>query len=329
VRALPGVVAAGATDTIPLSGGNSDSVILAEGYQMRPGESVISPSSVEVTPGYFEAMGARLRRGRYFQDSDRAGALPVIMVDETLARRFWPGEDPIGRRMYFPTDINNLVAVNDKTVFMTVVGVIADVKLHDLTEGKRSVGAYYVPMAQFGSSFLTLAVKTAGRPETVAGGVRTAIASLDRELPVFEVQTMEQRMEKSLLNRRSPAMLALGFGLVALLLSAVGIYGVLAYLVTQRRKEIGIRMALGSTTRGIFDLVLREGVALLGGGFVLGVAGALLLRRTLEGQLFGLSATNPVVAAAVTAVLAAVALTACAVPAHRASRINPVIALTE
>src|SRR5262249_11854743 len=155
--------------------------------------------------------------------SDRAGALPVIMVDETLARRFWPGGDPVGRRMYFPTDINNLLAVNDKTVFMTVVGVIADVKLHDLTEGKRSVGAYYVPDAQGGSRFLTFAVKTAGRPEAVAGSVRTTVASLDRELPVFEVQTMEQRMEKSLLNRRSPAMLALGFALVALLLSAVGI----------------------------------------------------------------------------------------------------------
>ncbi len=329
VRALPGVTAAGATDSVPFGGNNSDSVILAEGYQMKPGESVISPSAVEVTPGYFEAMGVRLRRGRLFQDSDGAGALPVIMVDETLARRFWPGLDPIGRRLYFPTDINTLVAVNDKTVFMTVVGVMADVKLHDLTEGKRSVGAYYVPMAQGTSSLMTFAVKTAGRPETVAGGMRTAIASLDRELPVFDVQTMAQRTEKSLLNRRSPAMLALGFALVALLLSAVGIYGVLAYLVTQRKKEIGIRIALGSSARGIFDLVLREGVGLIGAGFLLGATGALLLRRTLEGQLFGISATDPLVVGAVAVLLAAVALAACAVPARRATRIDPVIILTE
>jgi putative ABC transport system permease protein len=329
VRALPGVTAAGATDTIPFGGNNSDSVILAEGYEMKPGESVISPSAVDVTPGYFEAMGARLRRGRFFQDSDGAGALPVIMVDETLARRFWPGLDPIGRRLYRPTDINNLVAVNDKTVFLTVVGVIADIKLHDLTEGKRSVGAYYFPMAQDTSTSLTFAVKTAGRPETVAGGVRTAIASLDRELPVFDVQSMEQRTEKSLLNRRSPAMLALGFAMVALLLSAVGIYGVLAYLVTQRKKEIGIRIALGSTTRGIFDLILREGVGLLAAGFLLGAAGALMLRRTLEGQLFGITATDPLVVGAVAALLAAVALAACALPARRATRINPVLALME
>ena len=329
VRALPGVTAAGATDTIPFGGNNSDSVILAEGYQMKPGESVISPSAVDVTPGYFEAMGARLRRGRFFQDSDGAGALPVVMVDETLARRFWPGSDPVGRRMYRPTDINNLVAVNDKTVFLTVVGVIADIKLHDLTEGKRSVGAYFFPMAQDTSTSLTFAVKTMGRPEAVAGALRTTIASLDRELPVFDVQTMEQRTEKSLLNRRSPAMLALGFAMVALLLSAVGIYGVLAYLVTQRKKEIGIRIALGSTTKGIFDLILREGVGLLAVGFVLGAAGALMLRRTLEGQLFGITATDPAVVAAVTGLLAAVALAACALPARRATRINPVIALTE
>ena len=329
VRALPGVITAGATDSIPFGGNHSDSVILAEGYQMKPGESVISPNAVDVTPGYFEAMGTRLRRGRFFQDSDGAGALRVVIVDETLARRFWPGRDPIGRRMYLPTDINNLVAVNDKTVFLTVVGVIADLKLHDLTEGGRSVGAYYFPMAQDTSSTMTFAVKTFGRPEAVAGALRAAIAALDRELPVFGVQTMEERTEKSLLNRRSPAVLALAFAMVALLLSAVGIYGVLAYLVTQRKKEIGIRIALGSSTKGIFELIIREGVGLLAVGFLLGGAGALLLRKTLEGQLFGITATDPTVVGAVAALLAAVALGACAVPARRATRINPVVALME
>jgi predicted permease len=329
VRALPGVTATGATDMIPLGGSNSDSVILAEGYQMKPGESVISPSSVEVTPGYFEALEVRLLRGRVFQDSDRAGALPVIMVDETLARRFWPGRDPIGQRLYFPTDINNIVAVNEKTVFMTVVGVIADLKLHDLAEGKRSVGAYYVPTAQYGSRSLTFALKTAGPPEAAAGALRGAIASLDRELPVFDVQTMEGRTDKSLLNRRLPAMLALSFAAVALLLSAVGIYGVLAYLVTQRKKEIGIRIALGSTARGIFQLVIREGVGLVGAGFLFGAAGAFALRRSLESQLFGISVADPLVVGTVTAVLAAVALAASALPARRATRIDPVIVLTE
>jgi putative ABC transport system permease protein len=329
IRALPGVVSAGATDTIPFGGGHSDSVILAEGYQMKPGESVISPSQVEVSPGYFEALGVQLDRGRFFQDSDRAGSLPVIMVDETLARRFWPGQDPIGRRMYLPTDINNLVAVSEKTIFLTVVGVVHDVKLADLTEARWSVGAYFFPTAQASAGFLTFALKTSVPPAPFTGSLRTAVTGFDRELPVFDVATMEQRLDKSLLNRRSPALLAAGFGLVALLLSAVGMYGVLAYLVTQRKKEIGIRIALGSSARGIFDLVMREGVWLVGSGFLVGAVGALLLRRVLEGQLFGVTATDPVVLAAVAGVLAAVALAACALPARRATRIDPIIVLTE
>lgn len=329
LRALPGVIAAGATDTIPLGGSNNDSVILAEGYQMKPGESVISPSAVDVTPGYFEAMGVRLRSGRVFLDSDAGGKLPVAIVDETLAKRFWPGRDAVGGRLYRPEDINDLFAVNEKTVFFTVVGVIADVKLRDLTEGGRAVGAYYFPMSQDTSRSLTLALKTSANPESAAGALRAAIASLDRELPVFDLQTMEQRTEKSLLNRRSPAMLALSFAVVALLLSAVGIYGVLAYLVTQRKKEIGIRLALGSTARGIFRLVIREGVWLVGLGFLLGAAGALVLRRTLERQLFGVSAADPLVVGGVAALLAVVALVASALPARRATRIDPLIALTE
>lgn len=329
VRALPGVVTAGATDTIPFGGRNSDSVILAEGYQMRPGESVISPSMVDVTPGYFEAMGVKLRSGRFFQESDGSKAQPVVIVDEKLARRFWPNQDPIGRRMYRPTDINDLLAVNDKTVFLNVVGVIGDVKLHDLTEGAKSVGAYYYPMAQDTSSLLTFALKTAGRPESVASALRGAVASLDPELPLFDLQTMEQRTEQSLLNRRSPALLSTSFGVVALLLSAVGIYGVLAYLVSQRRKEIGIRIALGSSAGAIFDLVLREGLLLVGTGLVAGVAGALVLRSSLESQLFGISATDPLVVGAVTLLLGLVALAACALPARRATRIDPIAALAE
>jgi len=329
IRALPGVVTAGATDTIPLGGSHNDSVILAEGYQMKPGESVISPNSVDVTPGYFEALGVQLDRGRFFQDSDTGSGLPVIMVDQTLARRFWPGQDPIGRRLYRPTDLNNLVGITDKTVFLTVVGVVRDVKLGDLTEGGKAVGAYFFPMSQDTSTFLTFALKTSGPPETATGSLRAAITGLDRELPVFDVATMEQRLDKSLLNRRSPAMLAMGFAVVALLLSAVGIYGVLAYVVTQRKKEIGIRIALGSTARGIFDLVLREGVWLIGTGFAAGAVGAMLLRKVLEGQLFGTSATDPVVIGTVATVLAAVALCACALPARRAMRIDPIIVLGE
>jgi predicted lysophospholipase L1 biosynthesis ABC-type transport system permease subunit len=231
--------------------------------------------------------------------------------------------------MYFPTDLDNMVAVNEKTVFRTVVGVVRDVKLADLTEGSRTVGAYFVPTAQDSSSLLTFALKTSGPPEAATGALRAAIAGLDRELPVFDVATMEQRLDKSLLSRRSPALLAAGFAVVALLLSAVGIYGVLAYLVTQRRKEIGIRIALGSSARGIFDLVIREGVWLIGLGSLAGVVCALMLRRVLEGALFGISPGDPVVLGAVALVLAVVAFAACALPARRAALIDPVAALAE
>ena len=342
LRALPGVTAVGATNTIPFGGNNSDSVIFAEGYQMKPGESVISPAQVVVTPGYFEAMGVKLASGRFFDERDAitvaglpdAGGRPglgpsSIVVDETLAKRFWTGRDPIGRRMYFPNDIKDLTAITDKTVFHTVVGVIRDVKLHDLTEGQNSVGAYYFSMNQAPSSGMTFAIKTAGDPLSLTSAVRGALNGLDRELPVFDTQTLEQRLEKSLVSRKSPALLALSFGVIALFLSAIGIYGVLAYLVTQRTKEIGIRIALGSSARAIFELVLREGLMLIAGGFALGAAGALVLRKSLETQLFGVSATDPIVLITVTGILAAVAVAACALPARRATRIDPIVALAE
>lgn len=329
VRALPGVPSAGATDTIPFGDRHNDSVILAEGYTMKPGESLISPTSVDVSPGYFESVGARLVRGRFFGDSDADGAPRVLIVDENLARRFWPGQDPIGRRMYRPTSNEDLMAVNDKTVFLTVVGVVADLKLADMTEGDKTVGTYFYPMDQDVSRLITFALKTEGRPEAATGGLRAAVLSLDPELPLFDVRTLEQRTDRALLNRRSPALLSLSFGVVALVLSAVGLYGVLAYLVSQRRREIGIRIALGSSSRAIFELVLREGLALVAGGFACGLLAAFFLRRGLESQLFGVAATDPVVVGGVSLTLGVVALVACALPARRATRIDPNIVLSE
>ena len=341
VRALPGVSAAGATNTIPFGGNTSNSVIFAEGYQMEPGESVISPSQVYVTPGYFEAMGVSLVHGRFFDGRDvstgptstaiggqRMSARSII-VDETLAKRFWPGQDPVGRRMYFPNDIKDLASITDKTVFHTVVGVIGNIKLHDLTEARQSVGAYYFSTDQAPTLFMTFVVKTGGDPLALTSAVRGVINGLDRELPVFDTQSMDQRMERSLVSRRSPVVLSLVFGGVALFLSALGIYGVLAYLVTQRRREIGIRIALGSSASAIFELVLREGLLLIAGGLVLGGAGAFALRKSLESQLFGVAASDPTVLVTVTALLALVAVFACALPAGRATRIDPIVALTE
>src|SRR5213596_2474852 len=165
-------------------------------------------------------------------------------------------------------------------------------------------------MAQDTSRGLTFALKTAGDPVTLTSGVRGVLSQMDRELPVFDVQTMDARMERSLVSRRSPVLLSLSFGAIALFLSAIGIYGVLAYLVTQRRKEIGIRIALGSSASMIFELVLREGLLLVAGGFVLGAIGAVALRRSLESQLFGVSPFDPAVLVAVTVLLAIVATAA-------------------
>jgi ABC-type antimicrobial peptide transport system permease subunit len=252
------------------------------------------------------------------------------MVDEKLAATFWPGEDPVGRRLYKPGDnAKDLLAIDEKTIFFTVVGVVRDVRLSDLTEGDRAVGTYFYPMAQDTSRLVTFAVKTAPRPESLAGPLRAVVASLDPELPVFDSRTMVERAESALVNHRSPALLSLAFGVVALLLSAVGIYGVLAYLVTQRSREIAIRIAIGSDARAVFGLVFQEGAALVGAGLLAGALGALALRRSVDGLLFGVRATDPLVIGAAMALLVAVALLACALPARRATRIDPVAALAE
>ena len=250
-------------------------------------------------------------------------------MDEKLAARFWPGRDPVGRRLYRPGDANNLLATDEKTVFFTVVGVVRDIRLADLTEGEKAVGSYFFPMAQDTSRVVTFAVKTVSRPEALAGALRSTVASLDPELPVFDLRTMHERAESALVPQRTPALLSAAFGAVALLLSAVGLYGVLAYLVAQRSREIAIRIAVGSSARGVFALVFREGAALVASGLLAGALGGLLLRRTVAGLLFGVSGTDPLAIGAPVGLLVAVALLACALPARRATRIDPVAVLAE
>ena len=327
VRALPGVQAAGATGNIPLGGDHNDSVILAEGYAMSPGESLISPFNTSITPGYFEAMSIPLKRGRLFTASDDERAPKVLIIDERLARRFWKDADPIGRRMWKPNSPEELTqGPGPKTAFFTIVGVVGSVRTTGLTE-KEPVGMYYYPFAQNVYSGMTIVARTAGDPGALINPVRQQVTAMDPELPFFGVKAMEQRVEESLVSRKAPMLLATLFGSIALFLAALGIYGVLAYQVAQRRKEIGIRMALGSDSRQIFGLIVSEGLWLLGLGIGVGLIGAFAIRRAMETQLFGVQPMDPVVLALVTVLLGVVALIACAVPARRAAKTDPLLAL--
>lgn len=329
VRVLPGVQAAGLTSNIPLSGDTNDSVILAEGYVMAKGESLISPFNATVSPGFFEAMSIPVKRGRFFAPSDDERAPRVVIVDERLAKRFWKDQDPVGRRMWKPDSTDELNAgPGPRSRFYTVVGVVGSVRMTGLTESEP-VGMYYFPFAQNVIRGMTIAVRTAGDPTSVAGSIREQVRAIDPELPFFSVRPMSTLVDESLVARKTPMLLATLFGGVALFLAAIGIYGVLAYQVAQRRKEIGIRLALGSDSGRIFGLIVTEGLWLLGLGVAVGLAGAFGIRKAMETQLFGVQPMDPVVLAAVTAVLAVVAFVACAVPARRASRIDPLVALNE
>jgi putative ABC transport system permease protein len=328
-RSVPFVRHAGLTSSIPFGDDYSDSVIIAEGYQMAPGESLISPHRIGASDGYFEAMEIDARAGRLYSASDSATAPAVVIVDERLARKFWGSANPVGRRMFQPDNIKDLTKPGPNARWYTVVGVVAEVRISGLVAREDRIGAYYFPLAQQPARNLVLTVKTAADPTTLVTAIRHQLGLIDPELPLYSVRTMQERMDSSLVDRRTPMMLALLFSAIALLLAAIGIYGVLAYQVSQRTREIGIRMALGSDRSGIFRLVLGEGIVLLAVGLALGVGGAFAIRRAIETQLYGVGGMDPIVLLSVGVVLGLVALVACIVPARRASKIEPILALAE
>ncbi len=327
VRVIPGIAQAAITDTLPFGGDFSDSVILAVGYVMSPGESLVSPTTNAVSAGYFETMKIDLVAGRVFDTRDTSTSPNVIIVDRKLARKFWPGADPVGRRMFSPGSPEELLKPGPRSRFYTVVGVVDDVPMYGLAEETRRVGAYYFPLTQSAPAGFSFVARTGLPMETAATAIRRELAAIDPEVPLYDVRLMTERLDQSLVNRRMPMLLALAFGAVALFLSAIGIYGVLAYQVAQRRREIGIRMALGSSIRAVFGLVLADGARIVGVGLALGLAGAFLAGSYIESQLFGVRALDPVVIASVGLILAAVSFVAVSIPARRAASVSPVIAL--
>jgi len=234
-------------------------------------------------------------------------------------------ESPIGRRMLWGTLPG--LEENEEDYLYTIVGVVGTIKQNDLTESEH-VGAYYFTYKQLPPGFLTLTVRAAVKPLTLTGPIRSVLAGIDPDLPFYYPQTLEERVAESLVVRRTPMLLLMIFAAVALFLAAVGIYGVLAYTVTQRTRELGIRVAVGSSPRRLFALVVTQGLRVISLGLVIGTVGSLLLVRLIRSLLFGVQPTDPLVLTSVAAILAAVGITACLLPARRATRIDPVVALS-
>jgi len=325
VRAIPGVASAGVTTALPFGGsGISSSVILAEGYVMEPGESLLAPSRMAVSDGYFEALRVRLMSGRFFATSDTRDSPRVAIVDDRLAKKFWPGQDAVGKRLYTPTDMQDITRITDETEFITIVGVVGEVQMVDPRADFTPVGAYYFPFSQQPGRTSVLAIRTTRPTPALMSTVRQRLAGIDPGLPLYRVQPVDRYIDDALAGRRVPMYVSLAFAGVGLFLAAVGIYGVLAYNVALRRRELGVRMALGGSRSSVFSLVLQDGLKITIVGLVVGVAGAVAVGRLMQSLLFGVSPLDPAVIAVVIAALAVVALVASVLPSWRAMRIDPI-----
>ncbi len=324
-RALPGVVSAGMTMNVPMQRGVTlDSVFEAEGRpRSNPSEVPITAHRL-VSPGYTEALGVTLLKGRFLDEQDRGGALPVAVVSEELVRQAWPGEDPIGKRV-------RRIRAGAPGPWMSVVGVVGDVK-EDRFGFRIDRPVWYVPYAQQTFAVpvslpLNLVVRTSGDPASAAPGVRQAIHAVDPHQPVANVMPMNDYLSDVLVAERFSAVLMGTLAVLGLLLAALGLYGVIAYSVGQRTGEIGLRMALGARPRDVLRLVIGQGVTLLVIGLAAGVAGGWTLTRLLASTLYHVSPCDPATFVVVALVLAGVALVACWLPARRATRIGPMAAL--
>jgi len=320
ISAVPGVEMAAIVSSLPLGGGIPAYTISVEGAPPPlPGRNPIALLSA-ISPGYFETLGIPLKRGRPFGERDgQPGTDPVVIVNETLASNHWPAQDPIGKRF-------KLGDASSTRPWMTVVGVVGNVRQRSILDEQIREGMY-VPQAQQPTRGFTVAVRTATPPLTLVDTVRGTIHDLDRNLPISDVFTMDRVMIRAMWQPRLFSWIFGFFGAVALVLAVVGVYGVVSYSVAQRTREIGIRAALGAARGQIRAMVLRQGMRAVIVGIGIGLAGALAVTRVMGALLYGVSPTDPATFGVATFVLAGTALLACLLPAHRATRVEPLIAL--
>lgn len=324
VKTLPGVQSAGLISDLPMGGGETVTTIKIEGRpEAKPGEAP-TVALRTVSPGYFEIMSVPLRKGRYFTAQDRQGSVPAIVINDVMANDLFPGEDPINKRLQIP---------GYGETFYTVVGVVAGIRYSGPQGELRSELYRLVSQAPPGTMpfIMRVAMKTEADPDTLANQVRTAVKEINPEQPVSNVRTMEQLVSNSIAKPRFSMLLLVLFAALALVLSIVGIYGITAYSVAQRTRELGLRMALGAEPGGILRMIMGQTGVLAAIGVVLGLAGAYaltkLLASFLSSQLFGVEATDPLIFVAVAAALLVIALAAAFLPGRRATRVDPLVAL--
>src|ERR1041385_731022 len=315
---LPGAVTAGGVSSLPLSNMDAWGPITVEGRVLPPGERFINADERVVAGHYFETMQIPLIKGRLFNDQDTPDKPMVAVVDEYMAQQLWPNQDPMGKRVSF----GDLAA---KPVWTTVVGVVGRIKQDTLDSNPRV--ALYIPHSQFTSRLLNIVLRTTTDPASLTAAVGHELHEVDHDLPLYGVVTMDQRVAESLSRRRFTAVLLTVFAGFALSLAAIGIYGVMAYLVIQGTREIGIRMALGATQRTVLRLVVKQGMMLALGGVVVGLIASFAFSRLVSSLLYGVTSSDPLTFASITVLLLIVALIASYIPARRAARIDPMISL--
>lgn len=324
VDALPGIISSSLAKTVPPNDWSDRLSIFLPGEEPPPevirarDDLGLRVDANRIAPHYFRTLGISVLEGREFTDQDRAGTTPVAVINERLAKRLWPGESAVGKLLSVPF-------WREPKAPVQIIGVVRDTKHRSLLEEMPFL--VYLPELQEYDGRATLVARTAGDPSRLIPAVRGAVAELDRDLPVYAVKTMSEQIESTLWQQRMAARLIGVFGLLALLLAAIGIYGVIAHSVAQRTREIGIRIALGAGAGDVMRLILRQGFCLALAGVIVGVGAALALTRLMSSLLYSVSPTDPLTFAFSSMVLAAVALGACLVPARRATRVDPMIAL--